>query len=117
MLIIFSSGLVGCCDTEHNIPDCSLLYWNVTFQNHNSNDYIENDNNSYRIQYDVTNIPEDFMCDESCTKNINEITANCSNLRVIESYKQFCVIMNEAMSKSLRSTQEYNFREKIKTIN
>ena len=43
------------------------------------------------------------MCDESCTKNINEITANCSNLRVIESYQQFCVIMNEAMSKSLRS--------------
>ena len=43
------------------------------------------------------------MCDESCMKNMNGITAKCSNLGVTESYKQFCVIMNEAMSKSLRS--------------
>ena len=43
------------------------------------------------------------MCDESCIKNKNEITAKCSNLGVTESYKQFCVIMNEAMSNSLRS--------------
>ena len=43
------------------------------------------------------------MCDGSCTNNMNEITTNCSNLRVTESYKQFCVIMNEAMSKSPRS--------------
>ena len=42
--------LVGCCDTEHDIPGHSLLYWNVTLQNHNYNDYIENDNNSYRIK-------------------------------------------------------------------
>ena len=43
------------------------------------------------------------MCDESCMKNMNEITAKYSNLGVTESYKQFCVLMNEAMSKSLRS--------------
>ena len=41
------------------------------------------------------------MCDESCTKYMNEITAKCSNLGVTESYKQFCVIMNEAKSKSI----------------
>ena len=35
------------------------------------------------------------MCDESCMKNMNEITAKCSNLGVTESYKQFCVINNE----------------------
>ena len=23
------TGLVGCCDTGHNIPDHSLLYWSV----------------------------------------------------------------------------------------
>ena len=43
------------------------------------------------------------MCDERCMKNMNEITAKCSNIGVTESYKQFCVIMSEAMSKSLRS--------------
>ena len=97
------TGLVGCCDTEHNILDLSFLYWNVALQNPNCIDYSENDNNSYRIKYDVTNIPDDFMCDESCMKNMNEITAKHSNLGVTESHKKFCVIMNEAMLKSLRS--------------
>ena len=90
--LFHQTGLVGCCDTRHNIPDHSLLYWNVALQNHNCNDYSENDNNSYRIKYDVTNTPDDFMCDESCMKNMNEITAKCSNLGVTESYKQFCVV-------------------------
>ena len=101
--LFHQTGLVGCCDTRHNISDHSLLCWNVALQNHNCIDYSENDNNSYRIKYDVTNIPGDFMCYESCIKNMNEITAKCSNLGVTESYKQFCVIMNEAMSNSLRS--------------
>ena len=84
------TGLVGCCDTEHNIPDFSLLFWNVPLQNRNCNDYYENDNNSYRIKYDVTNISDDFMCEKSCMKNMNEITAKCSNLGVTESYIVLC---------------------------
>ena len=43
------------------------------------------------------------MCNEGCMKNMNEITDNCSNLGVTELYKQFCDVMNETMSKSLRS--------------
>ena len=69
------------------------------------------------------------MCDESCMKNMNEITAKCSNLGVTESYKQFCVINNEFDIASFKITnyelsyvkltkvQEDNFREKIKTTN
>ena len=97
------TGLVGCFDTEHSIPDHSLLYWNVASQNHSFTDYGENDNNSYSIKYDVANMPDDFMCDESCMKNMNDITAKCSNLGVTELHKQFCVIIIEAMSKSLMS--------------
>ena len=52
------------------------------------------------------------MSDESCIKNVKKISVNCSNLRVTESYKQFCVIMNEAMSKY--KVKEDNFRKKLK---
>ena len=88
---------------EHNIPDHSLLTWSY---NHGDN----NESNNCASQpvtfvkakrYDVSNIPLDFMCNNTSVTRCNTIIENCAGNKVDKVYDDFMSLVKHNMFKTL----------------
>ena len=97
------TGLVGVCDPEHNIPDHSLLTWSYNHgDNNESNNCASQSVTSVKAKrYDVSNIPLDFMCNNTSATRCNTIIENCAGNKVDKVYDDFMSLVKHNMFKTL----------------
>ena len=91
------TDLLGRVNTEHNISDHSMLMWNFQLCD---NEYTDGDDLGTDIprlvltKYDVSEVPEQCMCDNDTVHNVNSISdefiGDTATENINEVYSKFC---------------------------
>ena len=97
--LFVQTDLLGRCDLDRNLSDHSMLVWKYKLDDLYSDLTIKRNSQLIQIRkYDVSQVPDDFMCDTAITINVNDI---CTDID--QSYLNFCDVVKSEMETSLPS--------------
>ena len=97
--LFVQTDLLGRCDPGHNLSYHSMLVWKYILDDLYSDLTIKRNSQLIKIRiYDVSQVPDDFMCDTAITINVSDIRTDIDQL-----YLNFCDVVKSEMETSLPS--------------